>query len=145
MPQMTTAEVCFHAGKSARFSASTPPTAWFDCLLCMRARSTVAQAVQTGRSGVHNHPEPGECRFKCVRYGGHLDGDGQTAFADVMVKRGKGSVVGDPMSVFNTAPQTSDIAIRLPMHLGEKTPPLCIAPAGVARLSFRFQDESLFK
>jgi hypothetical protein len=63
MPQMTTAEVCFHAGKSARFSASTPPTAWFDCLLCMRARSTVAQAVQTGRSGVHNHPEPGECRF----------------------------------------------------------------------------------
>jgi hypothetical protein len=35
MPQMTTAEVCFHAGKSARFSASTPPTAWFDCLLCI--------------------------------------------------------------------------------------------------------------
>ena len=46
MRQVTTAEVCVGAGKTARFSVPLPSTASFDRLLPMAWRFAVAQAGQ---------------------------------------------------------------------------------------------------
>ena len=52
MRQVTTAEVCVGAGKTARFSVPLPPTASFDRLLPMPRRIAVAQAGQKRDPGL---------------------------------------------------------------------------------------------